>query len=299
MRRRSGRRATTSMGSGFIRSAATWTRPARRSPRSCAQATPGRTPPADHFAVLALALEQLPARDLDREILVRADSGGATHAFCADCRDAAIRFSVGYELNDSVRAAIVELPETAWVPAIDADGQAREGAWVAELTAGLDLSAWPQGARLICPPRAPAPRRAVSDLRRARPPAHVLSHRPRRPRHRRTGAAPPRSRARRGQHPRRQGHRHAQPAPPRLRAQPDVARALADRPRPRLLDEAALPRRPARQGRTQTAAPPTPARRRTDRPPRTPHPPAPASGLALGPGTRPGVRTDASDPRAL
>src|SRR3954468_13231659 len=35
----------------------------------------------DHFVVLALALEQLPAADLKREILVRTDSGGATHAF--------------------------------------------------------------------------------------------------------------------------------------------------------------------------------------------------------------------------
>jgi hypothetical protein len=111
----------------------------------------------DHFAVLALALEQLPAEDLDREILVRADSGGATHAFCADCRDAGIRFSVGYELNDRVRAAILELPDAAWVAAIDADGSPREGAWVAELTDRLDLSAWPRGSRLIVRRERPHP----------------------------------------------------------------------------------------------------------------------------------------------
>lgn len=45
--------------------------------------------------MLALALEQLPAADLDREILVRADIGGATHAFTADCREANIRFARG------------------------------------------------------------------------------------------------------------------------------------------------------------------------------------------------------------
>jgi Transposase DDE domain group 1 len=111
----------------------------------------------DHFAVLALALEQLPAEDLDREILVRADSGGATHAFCADCRDAGIRFSVGYELNHRVRAAILELPDAAWVAAIDADGSPREGAWVAELTDRLDLSAWPRGSRLIVRRERPHP----------------------------------------------------------------------------------------------------------------------------------------------
>jgi hypothetical protein len=111
----------------------------------------------DHFAVLALALEQLPAQDLDREILVRTDSGGATHAFTADCRDAAIRFSVGYELNDSVRQAILELPESAWVPAIDADASKRDGAWVAELTDRLDLSGWPEGSRLIVRRERPHP----------------------------------------------------------------------------------------------------------------------------------------------
>jgi len=117
----------------------------------------GSNTAADHFTVLALALEQLPCEDLDREILVRADTGGATHAFTQDCRDAAIRFSVGYELNDTVRQAILELPESAWVQAIEADGEAREGAWVAELTGQLDLSAWPEGSRLICRRERPHP----------------------------------------------------------------------------------------------------------------------------------------------
>jgi hypothetical protein len=111
----------------------------------------------DHFAVLCLALAQLPAGDLEREILVRADIGGATHAFTSDCREANIRFSVGYELNDTVRRAIVELPETKWVQAIDADGKDRDGAWVAELTEHLDLSAWPEGSRLICRRERPHP----------------------------------------------------------------------------------------------------------------------------------------------
>jgi hypothetical protein len=68
-----------------------------------------------------------------------------------------IRFSVGYELNDTVRAVILELERTAWVQAINADGEDREGAWVAELTEGLDLSAWPEGSRLICRRERPHP----------------------------------------------------------------------------------------------------------------------------------------------
>lgn len=111
----------------------------------------------DHFTVLGLALAQLPAEDLDREILVRADIGGATHAFTADCRDAGIGFSVGYELTETVRQAILDLPETAWIPAINANGELREGAWVAELTDHLDLSAWPECARLIVRRERPHP----------------------------------------------------------------------------------------------------------------------------------------------
>ncbi len=111
----------------------------------------------DHFTVLGLALAQLPAEDLDREILVRTDIGGCTHAFTADCRDAGIRFSVGYELGETVRHAILELPETAWTQAINADGAQRDGAWVAELTDRLDLSAWPEGSRLIVRRERPHP----------------------------------------------------------------------------------------------------------------------------------------------
>ncbi|HSS04987.1 MAG TPA: IS1380 family transposase [Solirubrobacterales bacterium] len=89
---------------------------------------------ADHFEVLQLALEQLPAADLDREILARTDIGGRTHAFTSDCRSAGIRFSVGYEVDRRVRGAIMDLPESAWRSAIDGDGEVREGARVTELT---------------------------------------------------------------------------------------------------------------------------------------------------------------------
>ena len=117
----------------------------------------GSNTAADHFSVLGLALAQLPAEDLQREILVRTDIGGQTHQFTSDCREAEIRFSVGYELTATVRAAILEVPEAAWVQAIDAGGKDRSGAWVAELTDRLDLSAWPEGSRLICRSERPHP----------------------------------------------------------------------------------------------------------------------------------------------
>lgn len=119
---------------------------------------------ADHFEVLQLALEQLPAQDLEREILARTDIGGRTHAFTCDCRSAGIRFSVGYEVDERVRGAIAELPESAWQAAIDGDGTEREGARVVELTDHLDLSAWPEGTRLICRRERPHPGAQLSVL---------------------------------------------------------------------------------------------------------------------------------------
>lgn len=121
---------------------------------------PGNAAPhaaADHFEVLQLALEQLPAQDLHREILARTDIGGRTHAFTSECREAGIRFSVGYEVDQRVRGAISELPEAAWEQAIDGGGEVREGAWVAELTDHLDLSSWPGGTRLIVRRERPHP----------------------------------------------------------------------------------------------------------------------------------------------
>lgn len=124
----------------------------------------GANTAADHFEVLQLALEQLPQADLEREILVRCDIGGRTHAFTQDCHDAGIRFSVGYEVDERVREAIMELPDTAWQQAIDSDGEAREGAQLTELTDRLDLSAWPEGTRLICRRERPHPGAQLSVL---------------------------------------------------------------------------------------------------------------------------------------
>jgi len=129
---------------------------------------------ADHFEVLALALEQLPAQDLDRRILARTDIGGRTHAFTQDCRDAGIRFSVGYEVDERVREAIATLPETAWRSAIDGNGKARDGAQITELTGRLGLSSWPEGTRLIVrrerPTPAPSSRSSTATPATATPP---------------------------------------------------------------------------------------------------------------------------------
>src|SRR5207244_2376152 len=111
----------------------------------------------DHLHVLELALEQLPESALDGEILARSDSAGASHDFASGCRETRIRFSLGYAIHAPVREAILALEEQAWEPAINADGKARDGAWVTELTGQVNLEGWPEGTRLICRRERPHP----------------------------------------------------------------------------------------------------------------------------------------------
>jgi DDE family transposase len=112
----------------------------------------------DHTTVLDLALAQIPAEYIESiAILVRADSAGATHELADYCREGRLRFSFGYELTESVRAAILEIPADAWVPALDQDGAERENGEVAEITDSVDLSSWPEGSRLIVRRERPHP----------------------------------------------------------------------------------------------------------------------------------------------
>src|SRR4051794_37036143 len=118
----------------------------------------GANTAADHQAVLDLALAQIPAEHLESlEILVRADTAGATHGLIDYCRAQDMRFSVGYELTEAVRAAILDIPEPAWVAALDPDGSARENGEVAEITSSIDLSSWPEGSGLIVRRERPHP----------------------------------------------------------------------------------------------------------------------------------------------
>jgi hypothetical protein len=104
----------------------------------------------DQIAVAEQALEQIPAAQIeDIEIVLRIDSAGASHELLDWCRDARIRYSVGYDLTETVRAAILEIPDSAWVCALDQDGSERPNGQVAEITGLLDLGDWPAGSRVI------------------------------------------------------------------------------------------------------------------------------------------------------
>jgi len=125
----------------------------------------GSNTAADHVTVLDLALGNLPAQarpDSGAEVLVRADSAGATKAFLAACRARRVGFSVGFHIDQAVRDAIGLLPEAAWSPAVDTDGGLRDGAKVAELTGLVDLDGWPEHTRLIVRAERPRPGAALS-----------------------------------------------------------------------------------------------------------------------------------------
>jgi len=112
----------------------------------------------DHKAVVDRALAQIPPEYIaELEILVRADSAGATHGFVDYCREGSLRFSVGYELTEQVRAAILQIPKDAWIPALDQDRSERENGEVCEITDRVDLSCWPEQTRLIIRRERPHP----------------------------------------------------------------------------------------------------------------------------------------------
>jgi peptidoglycan/xylan/chitin deacetylase (PgdA/CDA1 family) len=118
----------------------------------------GSNTAADHKTVIDLALAQIPAELIESiEILIRADSAGATHETADHCHEGNLRFSFGYELTETVRAAILETPDEDWIAALDQDGSARENGEVVELTDRVELSTWPGGSRLIVRRERPHP----------------------------------------------------------------------------------------------------------------------------------------------
>ena len=118
----------------------------------------GANTAADQIAVAEAALEQIPAERIEGiEILLRVDSAGASHELLDWAREGRIRFSVGFDLSEPVREAILALPEQAWQPSLTQDGEPRANGEVAEATDLLDLSAWPEGSRVIVRRERPHP----------------------------------------------------------------------------------------------------------------------------------------------
>jgi Transposase DDE domain group 1 len=118
----------------------------------------GSNTAADHIEATRLALAQLPS-GTRRRALIRTDSGGGTHNFLdwLTRPGRRLQYSVGMTITADMHDAILNVPARAWTPACDAGRQVRHGAWVAELTGMLDLSAWPKGMRVIVRKERPHP----------------------------------------------------------------------------------------------------------------------------------------------
>ena len=119
----------------------------------------GSNTAADHIEAARLALAQLPKTyRRGRQTLIRTDSAGGTHDFVAWLaqRGRWLSYSVGMTITDPIHQAVLQVPATAWTPAVEPGGQIRDGAWVAEL-AGDVLKGWPEGMRLIVRKERPHP----------------------------------------------------------------------------------------------------------------------------------------------
>ena len=109
----------------------------------------------DQISLLDEAPAQLPQPTCQRdpelglEVQVRSDSAGASHGFVDAIVSRGLEFSVGFDLTEPVRDAILKLPAEGCVPAISKEmGELRE-AEVAEITSLLDLAKWPEGSRVL------------------------------------------------------------------------------------------------------------------------------------------------------
>jgi hypothetical protein len=127
------------------------------------QLRPGRAgsnTAADHIQVLSAAIAQIPAPHR-RKMLITCDGAGSTHALvehitALNARPGfQVHYSVGFDLDDRVRKVISRIGP-GWHAALDADGQPRNDAQVAEITGllrhsvgGDQLAGWPTDMRII------------------------------------------------------------------------------------------------------------------------------------------------------
>ena len=127
----------------------------------------------DHCDVLMRSIDQLPLEYqaghqsgdtpgmVVHPILLRADSAGASKQFLCELTSRNIEFSVGFRMTENIRTLIENVKPSDWIPAINPDRTARRGAHITELT-NINLTDWPQGARLICRREEPHPGATLS-----------------------------------------------------------------------------------------------------------------------------------------
>lgn len=110
----------------------------------------GANTASGRIEIVDRVLEQLPREIVESAQTVgRTDSAAATHESCDELRAARVNLLMGYDLTETVRSAILALPEAAWRAAIGQDGERRKGSWVAEITEQLVLAGLPAVTRVI------------------------------------------------------------------------------------------------------------------------------------------------------
>lgn len=119
----------------------------------------GSNTATDHITVVKAALAQLPGHSPrpGKSVLVRADGAGGTKKFLHWLTNRGLSYSVGYTLPFETPQLYKLIPEHLWEAALDADGQPRDGAAVAEFTGILDLTGYPKGMRVIVRRERPHP----------------------------------------------------------------------------------------------------------------------------------------------
>lgn len=117
----------------------------------------------DHFTVLDAAVAQLPAEIaaghyhgddtsiVKRAVQVRTDSAGCSTKFAAGCRSRNIGFAVVARTNANIHKGIsrIQHDDRRWQDARRRTGDTAQRSHVAEVTDLVDLTAWPEGTRLI------------------------------------------------------------------------------------------------------------------------------------------------------
>lgn len=127
----------------------------------CRAGNAGSNTAADHIAIIDAAIAAIP-RKWRRNLLITIDGAGSSHAVVEHLAKLNARagwsvdYSVGFDLDERARVAIAQMPAAGWQPALDAAGDARNDAQVAELTGllreGADgdrLAGWPTDMRVL------------------------------------------------------------------------------------------------------------------------------------------------------
>ena len=129
----------------------------------------GSNTATDHIEVLTEAITQIPSPHR-RRMLITCDGAGSTHALVEHISALntqsgfQVHYSVGFDFDDRIRSVLHKVPATAWAPALDAAGNPRKDAQVAELTGllrhsvgGDRLAGWPPTCGSSSAERTPTP----------------------------------------------------------------------------------------------------------------------------------------------